>query len=144
VPHQQRVSIITLASADVARSRRFYGEGFGWEPVFAAEEILFYQLGGMLLGLYRSDDFAQDMDTDQVGNSGGFALAHNVRREEDVQTLMSSLLAAGGTLQRKADAPPHGGVRGYIRDPDGHPWEIAYNPSLPIALDGSITFPETN
>ena len=140
--HQQRVSIITLASADLARSRRFYGEGFGWQPVFEAEEILFYQLNGMLLGLYRRDEFAADMGVAQVGPSGGFALAHNVRSENEVVSLMIALVAAGGAVRRDADAPSHGGLRGYVDDPDGNPWEIAYNPSFPIAEDGSITFPE--
>ncbi|MEN9682979.1 MAG: hypothetical protein RLZZ427_730 [Pseudomonadota bacterium] len=140
--HQPRVSVITLASTDLARSRRFYGEGFGWTPVFAADEILFYQLNGLLLGLYRSDEFAKDMAVQAVGCSGGFALAHNVRNAADVGALMDDLIAVGGTLQRVAEAPPHGGLRGYVRDPDGHPWEIAYNPSLPMAANGDIVFPE--
>lgn len=140
--HQPRVSVITLASADLARARRFYGDGFGWQPVFEADQILFYQLNGLLLGLYRREDFAVDMAVERVAGSGGFALSHNVRTEAEVVPLMEALIAAGGALRRAADAPAHGGLRGYVDDPDGHPWEIAFNPGFPLAEDGSITFPE--
>jgi catechol 2,3-dioxygenase-like lactoylglutathione lyase family enzyme len=139
---QPYVSIITLSCGDAERSRRFYGEGFGWRPVFEAEGIAFYQLNGVLLGLYRTADFAGDMAVEQVAPSGGFALAHNVRSEGEVATLIDRLAASGGTVIRPADAPPHGGLRGYIADPDGHPWEIAWNPAFPIDADGNIAFPE--
>lgn len=139
---EQRVSLITLTCGDLTRARRFYGEGFGWAPVFEADEILFYQLNGIILGLYRSADFAADMAVSDAGSSGGFALAHNVRTEREVDALIEKLVGAGGTLVRAADSPPHGGRRGYVRDPDGHAWEIAYNPGFPIDADGNISFPE--
>lgn len=139
---QPYVSIITLASSDATRSRRFYAEGFGWQPAIAAEEIAFYQLNGLLLGLYRTDDFASDMAVEAVARPGGFALAHNVRSEAEVKPLIDRLVASGGTLVRPADAPPHGGLRGYVADPDGHAWEIAWNPAFPLDEDGNISFPE--
>ena len=138
---EPRVSLITLSCADLQRARRFYGEGFGWKPVFEADEILFYQLGGMILGLYASANFAGDMAVDDVGPSGGFALAHNVREEGEVDPLMERLVAAGGALVRPADKPPHGGRRGYVRDPDGHAWEIAWNPGIPMDDAGNLAFP---
>jgi catechol 2,3-dioxygenase-like lactoylglutathione lyase family enzyme len=140
---QPYVSIITLSCGDAARSRRFYTEGFGWRPVFEADEIAFYQLNGLLLGLYRTADFADDMAVDAVKPSGGFALAHNVRSEREVGALIDRLVASGGSLIRTADAPPHGGLRGYVADPDGHPWEIAWNPAFPIDPEGNLTFPDT-
>jgi catechol 2,3-dioxygenase-like lactoylglutathione lyase family enzyme len=139
---QSYVSIITLACGDAARSRRFYAEGFGWRPVFEMEEIAFYQLNGLLLGLYRTADFAGDMGVSKVEPSGGFALAHNVRSEADVSLLMDRLVGNGGTVIRPADAPPHGGLRGYVADPDGHAWEIAWNPMFPLDPDGNLTFPQ--
>lgn len=139
---QPYVSIVTLACGDAARSRRFYAEGFGWQAVFEADEIAFYQLNGLLLGLYRTADFAGDMAVDAVAPSGGFALAHNVRSEDEVAVLIDRLLANGGTIVRPADAPPHGGLRGYVADPDGHAWEIAWNPAFPIDAEGNLTFPK--
>lgn len=138
---QPYVSIVTLACANAARSRQFYAEGFGWRPAFETDEITFYQLNGLLLGLYRNASFADDMGVDELKPSAGFALAHNVRSEREVGELIDLLVVSGGSLIRPADAPPHGGLRGYVADPDGHPWEIAWNPALPIDADGNITFP---
>ena len=139
---QPYVSIITLATDDADASRVFYSRGFGWSPVFEAEGIAFYQLNGLLLGVYDRSEFAADMGVDTVAPSGGFALAHNVRNEAEVRNLLTSLVEAGGEMVREADAPPHGGLRGYVRDPDGHPWEIAWNPAFPIDADGNIEFPK--
>lgn len=139
---QPYLSVVTLAVRDAVASRRFYGDGFGWKPTFEAEEIAFYQLNGVLLGLYAENEFAEDMAVDAVGRSGGFALAHNVRTEAEVAPLMEALVAAGGTMVRGADSPPHGGLRGYVRDPDGHAWEIAWNPAFPLDADGNVAFPK--
>jgi catechol 2,3-dioxygenase-like lactoylglutathione lyase family enzyme len=132
------VSVITLSTRDQAKARRFYGDGFGWSVAFEADEITFYQLNGTVLGLYSANDFAGDMGVDAIDPSGGFALAHNVASEDEVAPLIDRLIAAGGALVRSADAPPHGGLRGYVRDPDGHAWEIAWNPGFPMDADGNV------
>lgn len=139
---EQRISVVTVGSADLDRSRRFYSDGFGWKTAFEADDILFYQLNGIILGLYKNVSFADDMGIDVVSGYGGFALAHNVREEGELEPLMNRLVAAGGSILRKADPPPHGGLRGYVRDPDGHAWEIAHNPGFPIDADGNVTFTE--
>lgn len=133
------MAVITLAVADLARARRFYEEGFGWPPVFANEEIVFTQMNGFVLGLWQRQ--AMEADTGRAATeSGAVALAHNVRTEAEVAAVMERLLASGGTLLRPADAPPHGGRRGYVADPDGHAWEIAWNPVWPIDDQGRVTF----
>ncbi|HYD12361.1 MAG TPA: VOC family protein [Allosphingosinicella sp.] len=137
---QQQIAVITLGVAELARSRRFYVEGFGWAPVFGNEEILFYQMNGFVLGTWLRDALAKDAGLAAPGASGGFALAHNVRDEAEVAPAMARLLAAGGTLLRAADAPGHGGCRGYVADPDGHAWEIAWNPAWPIDDQGHVRF----
>lgn len=137
---QQQVSVITLGIADVARSRRFYGEGFGWQPVFSSEEIDFYQMNGFVLGLWLKDKLAEDSQRPHGAGPAAFALAHNVSSAADVASVIDTLVAAGGTLLRAADAPPHGGFRGYVSDPDGHAWEIAWNPAWPIDAEGHVTF----
>ncbi|MFT3998235.1 MAG: VOC family protein [Asticcacaulis sp.] len=136
---QQQISVITLAIEDLRRSRRFYGEGFGWTPVFENEEITFYQMNGLMLGTWLKSGLAADAQQPSTP-SGGFALAHNVTDQTDVAPLMERLIAAGGTRVREADAPLHGGFRGYISDPDGHLWEIAWNPAWPIDKHGHVTF----
>lgn len=141
---QQQISLITLGIADLARSKRFYGEGFGWTPVFETPGIVFYQMNGLMLGLWPTPDLEADMhrpgQRPGLARPGAFALAHNVAAQADVQPLLDRLAAAGGRMLRVADAPPHGGFRGYVADPDDHAWEIAWNPSWPIASDGQVTF----
>ncbi len=137
---QQQLSVITLGIEDPERTRRFYGEGFGWAPVFENDEIAFYQMNGFVLGLFLASSLAEDMQRAASGAPGAFALAHNVPQREDVEPLMAALVAAGGKLLRAADAPPHGGFRGYVADPDGHAWEIAWNPQWAIDEEGHVTF----
>lgn len=134
------LSAITLGVADLARSKRFFAEGFGWTPVWENAEIAFYQMNGFVLGTWLGDKLAEDKQAQTPALSGGFALAHNVPAEADVDPLMDRLAAAGGRVLRAADNPPHGGRRGYVADPDGHAWEIAWNPAWPIDAQGHVTF----
>lgn len=136
---QQQISVITLGIADLARSRRFYTEGFGWTPVFENEEVAFYQMNGLMLGTWLRSSLEADMRRPS-SVPGAFALAHNVPAEADVQPLLDRLEASGGTILRDGDAPPHGGFRGYVADPDDHAWEIAYNPAWTIDARGLVTF----
>lgn len=136
---QQQMSVITLGVADLARSRRFYVEGFGWQPVFENEEILFYQMNGFMLGTWLKAALEADARREAPA-FGACALAHNVPAREDVVPAMNALLSAGGTLLRVADAPEHGGFRGYVADPDGHAWEIAWNPAWAVDDEGRVTF----
>lgn len=137
---QQQISVITLGIADPERARRFYADGFGWTPVFENADIAFYQMNGLVLGLWLADQLAEDAGRAQQPGNGAYALAHNVESPDAVETLIAKLVAAGGTLLRPADAPPHGGYRGYVADPDGHAWEIAYNPAWTIDDAGHVTF----
>ncbi len=125
---QQQLSVITLGIADLPRSHRFYCEGFCWAPVFQNDEIVFYQMNGFVLGTWLTTALETDMQKQGLARPGAFALAHNVARAEDVQPIMDRLVQFGGRVLRPGDAPPHGGFRGYIADPDDHAWEIAWNP----------------
>jgi catechol 2,3-dioxygenase-like lactoylglutathione lyase family enzyme len=136
---QQQIAAITLGVSDLVRSRRFYVEGFGWTPVFENAEIIFYQMNGLMLGTWLRAALAADMRREDP-QPGGSALAHNVRAAEDVARVIDLLARAGGRVLRPADAPPHGGVRGYVADPDGHAWEIAWNPAWRIDERGLVTF----
>ncbi|MDA5194360.1 VOC family protein [Govanella unica] len=137
---QQQISVITLGTRDLARSRRFYVEGFGWSPVFENEDIIFYQMNGLMLGTFRKAALEQDMNCPDLQTPGAFSLAHNVAERGQVETVIDKLAASGGRILRPADAPPHGGFRGYVADPDGHAWEIAWNPAWAIDDQGRVTF----
>lgn len=137
---QQQISITTLGVADLARSRHFYAGGFGWTPVFENGEIIFYQMNGLMLGTWGKADLADDMQRVNGDHPGSYALAHNVTSQAEVQPLLDRLAAAGGSILRNGEAPPHGGFRGYVADPDGHAWEIAHNPAWKIDVEGHVTF----
>lgn len=137
---QQQISVVTLGIADLARSRRFYVEGFGWTPVFENSEIIFYQMNGFVLGTFSKPALEQDMGRAGLLVPGAFSLAHNVPVQDDVIVVMQQLVKAGGRMIREADAPPHGGFRGYVSDPDDHAWEIAWNPAWAIDELGMVTF----
>ncbi|MGG6893273.1 VOC family protein [Rhizobium sp. BR 315] len=137
---QQQISVVTIGVLDLDRSKHFYVEGFGWRPVFENEEIVFYQMNGFVFGTFKLLSLEQDMGRSGLKSPGAFSLAHNVASREDVDTVMDQLVLAGGSMLRKADAPPHGGFRGYVADPDDHAWEIAWNPFWPIDENGLVTF----
>jgi uncharacterized protein len=136
---QQQISVVTLGIADIARSRRFYVEGFGWKPVFENPEVVFYQMNGLMLGTWLSKALEEDMQRG-TARPGTFALAHNVKTKDEVQPVIDRLARFGGKVLRPGDAPPHGGFRGYIADPDDHAWEIAWNPAWPISPEGYVTW----
>ena len=136
---QQQLSVVTLGIADLTRSRRFYCDGFGWTPVFQNAEIVFYQMNGFVLGTWLTKALEDDMMR-PLSRPGAFALAHNVGTAEEVQAVLDRLSRYGGRVLRPADAPPHGGLRGYVADPDDHAWEIAWNPAWPISPEGYVRF----
>lgn len=137
---QHAVSVITLGTSDLERSRRFYAEGFGWTPVHESDVIIFYQLNGIVLGTFLAAELEADMNRRGLKTPGAFALAHNVATESEVAPLIERLAAAGGHVIRPADSPLHGGLRGYVVDPDDHAWEIAWNPGFAMDAAGNVTF----
>jgi hypothetical protein len=137
---QQQISVITLAISDLLRSKRFYAEGFGWTPVFENDETAFYQMNGFVLGMRLQEGLEADMQRGGLCRPGAFSLAHNVASEDEVQGLIQRLALAGGRILREGNAPPHGGFRGYVADPDDHAWEIAWNPAWLIDDRGLVTF----
>lgn len=133
---EQRLSVVSLAVADLKRSTAFY-RALGWSFAFEAEEVAFIQLNGVVLSLFPG--LAKDAGV-PLGSGARTALAHNVRERDGVDAALSEAEAAGGTITRPAHDAEWGGRTGYFADPDGHLWEVAHNPTWPIAADGSVTF----
>lgn len=141
---EQRLSLVTLGVADLARSIAFY-EGLGWQRrMKAVPGVAFFQLGAIGLSLYPMADLAGDagVATPASGGFGGMALAHNVRSRDAVDTAMAQAVSAGARITRAARDMPWDGYCGYFADPDGHCWEIAWNPGFPIDEDGAIHIPD--
>lgn len=137
---QQQLSVITLGVQDLAAARRFYLEGFGWTPAFENDEVVFFQMNGFVLGLWLRAALETDAQRTAASGPPPFALAHNVLSADEVDRVIAHLAAHGGQVLRSGDAPPHGGYRGYVADPDGFAWEIAWNPAWGIDADGHVTF----
>ncbi|MCG6659908.1 VOC family protein [Halomonas campisalis] len=136
---EQRISLITLGVGDLARARRFYEEGLGWEVGMAVDgEVVFFQLNGLILSLYPRVALARDAGVGDEGSGfSGIALAHNVRSEPEVDSVLSEAERAGGRIVKLASRAEWGGYSGYFADPDGHLWEVAYNPGFPIDAKGN-------
>ena len=126
---QPRISMITLGVQDMDRAIEFYEHGLGFPRMASADDVAFFTLNGSWLGLYGHDALAEDAMVSAQGEGfRAFTLAHNVPSETEVDKVMAQALAAGATLVKKPQKVFWGGYSGYFKDPDGHLWEIAYNP----------------
>ena len=136
----QRLSLVTLGVDDMKKSRALY-EALGWQASAQSnDDVTFFQAGGMILGLYGRAALAEDakIDDSKPGFSG-VALAYNGRDKAEVDAVLAEAVAAGATLIKAAEDVFWGGYSGYFADPDGHLWEVAWNPFFPIAQDGAIS-----
>ncbi len=138
---EQRLSLVTLGVADLARARAFY-EALGWSDQSPpGADVVFFQAGGMVVGLWSRVELAADSGLADSGGFAGIALAHNVRSPEEVDAVVAEAQGAGATITRAPAETPWGGYSGVFTDPDGHPWEVAHNPFWTVAEDGSVTLP---
>lgn len=140
----QRLTMITLGVRDLARSRRFY-EAMGWHARPEGDgDIVFFQLLGVVLGLYPRAALAEDAalpDAAPNATFGGIAIAYNARDKAEVDRVLKEAVVAGAKLLKPAQEVFWGGYSGYFADLDGHPWEVAFNPHWPLQADGSLRLP---
>ncbi len=139
---EQRLSLVTLGVADLARARTFY-ERLGWRGQEVLETV-FFQAGTIGVVLWHRAKLADDAGIEDTGTDGfgGIALAHNVRSPNEVDAVIAAAADAGATVTRPPAATFYGGYAGCFTDPDGHVWEIAHNPGFPLGDDGAITIPD--
>ncbi len=137
---EQRLSVITLGVADLSRSRAFYETGLGWTVGQAEAQVVFVQLNGLILALYPRDELAADAGVSAEGSGfSGIALAHNVRRREEVDAVLAEAERAGGRIVKQGQAAFWGGYSGYFADPDAHLWEVAHNPFWELDTAGNVS-----
>ena len=135
---EQRVSLVTLGVAELARARAFY-EGLGWTTrAKPGDDVVFFQAGGMVLALWDRAKLAEDSGVEDAPGYGGVVLAHNVRSPAEVDAVIEEARAAGGTIAREGAETFWGGYSAIFIDPDGHPWEIAHNPHWTVTEDGGV------
>lgn len=137
---RSRVTVITLGVDDLERSLRFYRDGLGLasEGIVGTEfghgAVAFFPLqGSLLLALYPRKEIARDATVPAgPGSATEFTLGHNVNRREEVEEVLAEALRAGARIVKPAGPTFWGGYAGYFQDPDGHLWEVAWNPHLPV------------
>jgi len=138
----QRVTLITLGVEDLDRATTFYA-ALGWTPAEVLEKAAFYQMNGLVLGLFGKTDLAADQGRPGISlGTGAITLAQNFGTEAEVDSAYATALAAGATALKAPEKVFWGGYSGYFADPDGHVWELAMNPFWPLASDGSVTLPD--
>ena len=139
------MSLLTLGVSDLKKAIAFYRDGLGWpKSEVGGDEVAFFKTGGVVIALFPRPSFAADagIDVDDVEH-GGFSrisLAHNVAEEGQVDSVLNEAARAGATIVKEAQEIFFG-RHGFFADPEGYLWEVAWNPSFPMAEDGSIELP---
>jgi catechol 2,3-dioxygenase-like lactoylglutathione lyase family enzyme len=138
---EQRVSLVTLGVEDLARARAFY-EALGWKTgATPAEDVVFFQAGGMIVGLWGREQLSEDSGVEDLGGYGGVTLAYNARDRAEVDAVIEEARAAGATIAREPGEAFWGGYTAVFVDPDGHPWEVAHNPHWELDAQGRVSLP---
>jgi catechol 2,3-dioxygenase-like lactoylglutathione lyase family enzyme len=134
---EQRLSLVTLGVADLDRALRFYS-ALGWKRGNRDEGAIFFQLPGSVLALWSRRELAAETGLPDSGGFGGIAIAYNARSNAEVDAVIGEAEKAGARILRRPAPTVWGGYSGYFADPDGHPWEVAFNPAWTFAADGGI------
>jgi len=138
---EQRLSLVTLGVGDLDRARAFY-RALGWVPhPSSPDSVAFFQVGGMVVGLWDRGQLAEDSGVDDSPGWGGVTLAHNVGSPAEVDTVIAEARAAGATISREPGETFWGGYSGAFVDPEGHPWEVAHNPDWRLDEEGAVRLP---
>jgi catechol 2,3-dioxygenase-like lactoylglutathione lyase family enzyme len=140
---ERRISIVTLGVQDVARSTEFYAR-WGWaKSPSSNDQVTFIQLKGTVLGLFSRSSLAEDAHVeDTPPGFSGVTLAYNVASEIGVDAVVKFVVSCGARLVKAPEKVFWGGYSGYVADPDGHLWEIAFNPFFPQDEHGHVVLPD--
>lgn len=135
---EPRISLITLAVTDKDRASAFY-TALGLRRAESEAGIVVFDLLGQSLALYPRVDLARDMGVSVVElGTGGMTLGYNTRTREEVAQVLDRAKAAGARILKPAHDVFWGGHIGYFADPDGHIWEVAFNPYSPLSQEGAF------
>lgn len=134
-----RISVLTIGVNDLEESMKFYKRlGLETEGIVGKEyergAVVFFNLkGGLVLALYPRRDIAWDAKVPlDTSSATEFTIAHNVASKEEVDLVIRQAKDAGAKIVKPAQDTFWGGYAGYFEDPDGHLWEVAWNPQLKI------------
>lgn len=141
MPVPARLSLVTLAARDLPTLRRFY-QSLGWpESAASSDDFAAFQTGGAVLALWPAEQLAGDAGPAAGREAGGFALSLNVDRREQVDEVLAEVAEKGATIVTPAEDKFWGGRSGNFADPEGNPWEVAWNPETSFDERGGLIFP---
>lgn len=132
---KSKISLITLGVKDLEQAIKFYRDGLGFKPhnYKAGEDHVLFAMEGTWLALFPRNKLAEDARvTDERPGFSGIALAHNVSSKEAVDEIYAFAVKAGAKPTKNPQPTFWGGYSGYFADPDGHLWEVAYNPFIDL------------
>jgi predicted lactoylglutathione lyase len=141
---EPRISLITLGVSDVEASAQFYERmGFERSRSSSTDSVVFIPLRGIVLGLFSRTALAEDagLDVGTPSSFGGITIAYNTRSEAEVDMLFELMVSVGGKALKAPAKVFWGGYSCYVADPDGYPWEIAFNPYWEVSPDGAMRLP---
>ena len=140
---RQKLNLITLGVADFAKAVDFYENGLGWKKSSASvDELAVFPLGGIVLALHPRIALAEDATVDPSGTGfSGITLSYNARNEEEVDNVLKKVESFGGRIIKPAQKVYWGGYSGYFKDPDGHLFEVAYNPFWELDENDNLNLP---
>ena len=138
---EPRISLVTLGVQDLAKSVAFYRDVVGWTPSPGPPEIAFFDLNGVIFSLFPQKELVADFGGTEASGATivGSALAHNARSKDEVDAIFAGLRERGATIVKEPQEVFWGGYSGYFEDPDGHKWEVAFNPFWTVLEDGRIS-----
>ena len=132
--HGSPRSFATVGVADLPRAIAFYRDGLGLPMINDGDGIAFFKMEGLRLALYSRAALAEDATVVDQGPQAfsGITLAHNLRSPAEVDALLAHVASIGGRIVKPPQKVFWGGYSGYFADPDGHLWEVAWNPDFKI------------
>jgi uncharacterized glyoxalase superfamily protein PhnB len=141
---RQKFNLITLGVDNFEKAIDFYERGLGWKKSSASQEdIAFFQLGGIVLGLYPRKLLAKDATVTENGSGfSGITISYNAKSEQEVDEVLKEVEGLGATIIKPAQKVFWGGYSGYFKDLDGHLIEVAHNPFWSFDDDDNLILPD--
>ena len=141
---RQKLNLITLGVDDIDKALDFYETGLGWKKSSASQDdIAFFQLGGIVLSIYPRKLLAKDATVDDKATGfSGITISHNAKSEQEVDDVLKEVEKLGATIIKRAEKVFWGGYSGYFKDPDGHLFEVAYNPFWKLDENDNVILPD--
>lgn len=141
---QPRLTLVTLGVSDLAGSSAFY-EAWGWKASSASQpSVVFFQANGLALALFGRSDLAKDAGVeDRPTGFAAVTLAYNAHSKEEADEVYALAVKAGARPIKPLQDVFWGGYSGYFADPDGHLWEVAWNPFFPLDEQGHLFLPDS-